>query len=111
MLILKTCHQGLFFKKFFLYFKFTRTHNSTIQKQKNSEIQIQNKTQTLRKSYTFLRVCTRREHININNYNNHNNDNNNKTNNKLNKKERKKERKKIEREREKKVNVKTLNIY
>ena len=33
---------------------------------KNSKIQVQNKTQTLRKSYTFLnKVCTRRGHINI----------------------------------------------
>ena len=41
---------------------------------KNSKIQIQNKTQTLRKSYSFLnKVCTRREHININNNNNNNN--------------------------------------
>ena len=36
-------------------------------------MQIQNKTQTLKKSYTFFnRVCTRREYININNYNNNN---------------------------------------
>ena len=35
-------------------------------KMKNSKIQVQNKTQTLRKSYTFLnKVCTRRGHINI----------------------------------------------
>ena len=41
---------------------------------KNSKIQVQNKTQTLRKSYTFLnRVCILRGHININNYNSYNN--------------------------------------
>ena len=52
---------------------------------KNSEIQIQNKTQTLRKSYTFLnRVCARREHININYYKNNNNNNNNNNKIKLN---------------------------
>ena len=44
---------------------------------KNSKIQIQNKTQTLRKSYSFLnKVCTRREHINMNNNNNNNNNKN-----------------------------------
>ena len=66
---------------------------------KNSKIQVQNKTQTLRKSYTFLnRVCTRREHININNYNNYNN------NKKINQRKRKK------REREKKERIKTIDI-
>ena len=65
---------------FFLHFKFTRTRNSTIQKlKKKSKIEVQNKTQTLRKSHTFLNsVCTRREHINISNYNNYNNNNNEK---------------------------------
>ena len=53
---------------FFLYFKFTRTHNSTIQKIKNSKMQVQNKTQTLSKSYKFLsKACRLRENININN--------------------------------------------
>ena len=48
---------------------------------KNSKIQVQNKTQTLRKSYTFLnKVCTHRGHININN-NNNDNDNNDNNNN------------------------------
>ena len=42
-------------------------------------MQEENKTQTLRKSYTFLsKACTRKEHININNYTNNNNNNNNK---------------------------------
>ena len=68
---------------------------------KNSKIQVQNKTQTLRKSYTFLnRVCTRREHININIYNNYNN------NKKINQRKRKKEK----REREKKERIKTIDI-
>ena len=50
-------------------------------------MQEENKTQTLRKSYTFLsKVCTRREHININNYNNNNNKQKN---------ERKKKKKKL----------------
>ena len=64
-------------KAFFLYFKFTRTHNSTIQK-KSSKIQSQNKTQTSKKPYAFLnKACTRRKHININSKNNNNNNNNN----------------------------------
>ena len=62
-----------------IYFKFTETHNSAIQKIKKSKIQVQNKTQTLRKSYTFLsKACTLSEHININNNtttNNHNDNN------------------------------------
>ena len=52
-----------------------------------SKIQVQHKTQTLRKSYTFLsKACTLREHININTTtaNNNNNNNNNKTNNQTN---------------------------
>ena len=50
---------------------------------KNSKIQVQNKTQTLRKSYTFLnKVFTRRGHIDIdNNDNNNDNNNNNDKNN------------------------------
>ena len=44
-------------------------------------MQVQNKTQTLRKSYTFLsKACTRGEHIKINNNNNNNNNNNKQTN-------------------------------
>ena len=56
---------------------------------KNSKIQSGNKTQTLRKFYTFLnKVCTRRGHINININNNDNNkidnsNNNNNNNNKM----------------------------
>ena len=75
--ILDVCQGSVFF----LYFKFTRTHNSSIQT-KNSKIQVQNKTQTLRKSYTFLsKVCIRRGHININNNNNNNNNDDNDNNN------------------------------
>ena len=60
-------------------YKDSQFNNTKIKK---SKIQVQNKTQTLRKSYTFLnKVCTRRGHININNNNNNNdidkNDNNN----------------------------------
>ena len=36
-------------------------------------MQLQDKTQTLRKSYAFLsKACTHREHININDYNKNN---------------------------------------
>ena len=46
---------------------------------RNSKIQVQNKIQTLRKSYALLnKVYTHREHINISNYNNHKNNNRNK---------------------------------
>ena len=57
---------------FFLYFKFTRTHNSITQKSKNSKLKVQNETQTLRKSYAFLN-----NNNNNNNSNNHNNNVNN----------------------------------
>ena len=52
-------------------------------KDKNSKIKVQNKTQPLRKSYTFLsKAGTLREHMNINNNTTTNNsDNNKKTNN------------------------------
>ena len=41
-------------------------------------MQVQHKTQTLKKSYTFLsKVCARGGHISINNNNNNNNSNNN----------------------------------
>ena len=76
---------------------------------KSSKIQVQNKTQTLRKSYTFLnKVCTRRGHININNNNNDNNDNNNNNNKKYIYKIKLEERK--EREREKKIK-RSIDIY
>ena len=49
---------------------------------KNSKIQVQNKTQALRKSYAFLnKACTCRGHININNNNNDNNNDNDDNNN------------------------------
>ena len=51
----------------------------------NKAFALYDKTQTLRKSYNFLsKVCTRREHIKINNYisNSNNNNNNNNNNNK-----------------------------
>ena len=75
-----------FFFSILQIYKDSQFNNTKI---KNSKIQVQNKTQTLRKSYTFLnRVCTRREHININDYNNYNNNSKNKF-----KKKRKKEKK------------------
>ena len=70
--------------KFFFFsilhiYKESQFNNTKI---KNSKIQLQNKTQTLRKSYMFLnKVCTRRGHININSNNNNNNNNNNIDNN------------------------------
>ena len=69
----------LFFSILQIY-KDSQFNNTKIKK---SKIQVQNKTQTLRKSYTFLnKVCTRRGHININNNNNnHDNDSNNNNNN------------------------------
>ena len=75
-----------FFLNFFFYFYTSNIQGLTIQhykNKKNSKIQVQNKAQTLNKSYSFLsKACTRREHININsnNDNNNNNNNNNKTN-------------------------------
>ena len=86
------------FTSFFLYT--SNLQGLTIQqyKNRNSKIQVtkhkktrntENKTQTLRKYYTFLsKACTRREHININNNNNNNNNDNN--NNKNERKKRKK---------------------
>ena len=62
---------------------------------KNSKIQVKNKAQTLRKSYTFPnKFCTRREHINISNYNNYNNNNNKKYIKKRKKEKREREREK-----------------
>ena len=59
-------------------------------------MQEENKTQTLRKSYTFLsKACTRREHIHINNYNNNNNNNNNNNKHKNERKKRKRNYKHI----------------
>ena len=90
---------------FFFYTSNLQFNNTKIKK--NPKIQVQNKTQTLRKSYTFLnRVCTRREHININDYNNYNNNNENK----LKKKERKKKKRQRKKKR-KKERIKTKNIY
>ena len=74
---------------------------------KNSKIQVQSKTQTLRKSYTFLsKDCKRRGHININN-NNNNGNNNNSNNNKIYIYIKLKKRK----EREKEKKKKTIDIY
>ena len=82
---------------FFFFFCTFNLQGLTIQQyknKKNSKIQIQNKTQTLRKSYTFLnRFCTRRGHININNYNNYNNNKNELKKKKERKKRGKKKRK------------------
>ena len=73
---------------------------------KNSKIQVQSKTQTLRKSYTFLsKDCKRRGHININN-NNNNGNNNNSNNNKIYIYKIKKEKR--EREREEKKNYRHI---
>ena len=71
----------LFFSILQIY-KDSQFNNTKI---KNSKIQLRNKTQTFKKSYTFLnKVCTRRGHININNNNNNNNiDNNNNNNNNI----------------------------
>ena len=69
-----------FFVCFISIFEIYKDSQFNYTKIKNSKIQLQNKTQTFRKSYAFLnKVCTRRGHININNNNNDNNiDNNNK---------------------------------
>ena len=68
----------LFFSILQIY-KDSQFNNTKI---KNSKIQLQNKTQTFKKSHTFLdKVCTRRGNININNNNNNNIDNNNNNNN------------------------------
>ena len=51
---------------FFLILQIYKDWQFDNTKIKNSKIQVQSKTQTLRKSYTFLnKVCTRRGHINI----------------------------------------------
>ena len=64
----------LCFSFFFCIYKDSQFNNITI---KSSKIQLQNKTQTFRKSCTFLnKVCTRRGHININNNNNNDIDKN-----------------------------------
>ena len=71
----------LFFFSILQIYKDSQFNNAKI---KNSKTQLQNKTQTLRKSYTFLnKVCTRGGHININKNNNNNNniDNTNNNNN------------------------------
>ena len=68
------------FKFFFSILQIYKDSQFNNTKIKNSKIQLQNKTQTLRKSYAFLnKVCTRTGHINMNNNNNNNNniDNNN----------------------------------
>ena len=78
-----------FFLNFFFYFYTSNIQGLTIQhykNKKNSKIQVQNKAQTLNKSYSFLsKACTRREHININSNNDNNNNNNNNNSNKTNK--------------------------
>ena len=52
---------------FFSILKIYKDSQFNNTKIKNSKIQVQNKTQTLRKSYTFLsKACTRGEHLNIN---------------------------------------------
>ena len=64
-------------KPFFSILQIYKDSQFNNTKIKNSKIQVQNKTQTLRKSYTFLnKVCTRRGYININNNDNNNNNNN-----------------------------------
>ena len=100
----------IFFSVFQIY-KDSQFNNT---KSKHSKIQVQNKTQALRKSYTFLnKACTRRGHININNNNNdnnndstNNNNNNNNNNNKIYiyiKKLKETKEREREREREKKL--------
>ena len=65
---------SFFFFSILQIYKDSQFNNAKI---KNSKTQLQNKTQTLRKSYTFLnKVCTRGGHININKNNNNNNNNN-----------------------------------
>ena len=76
--ILDVCQGSVFFSILQIY-KDSQFIDTKI---KNSKIQVQNKTQTLRKSYTFLsKVCIRRGHTNINNNNNNNNNINNNNNN------------------------------
>ena len=106
---------------FFFYTSIYKDSQFNNTKIKNSKTQVQNKTQTLRKSHTFLsKVCTRRAHININNNNNANNNNNdninnNNNNNNNNKNKniyiKKKLKKRKERERERKrEEKKTIDI-
>ena len=72
------CIDAFFFSILQIY-KDSQFNNTKI---KNSKIQVQNKTQALRKSYAFLnKACTCRGHININNNNNDNNNGNNNNNN------------------------------
>ena len=71
------CSSSIFFSVLQIY-KDSQFNNTKL---KNSKIQLQNNTQTLRKSYTFLnKVCTCRGHMNINNNNNNGNNNNNNNN-------------------------------
>ena len=69
----------------FFFFYTSNLQGLTIQEyknKKNSKIQVQNKTQTLRKPQMFLnKVCTCTGHININNNNDDDDDNNNNNNN------------------------------
>ena len=92
-----------FFVSILQIYKDPQFNNTKI---KSFKIQVQNKTQTLRKSYTFLnKVCTRRGHMNINNNNNDNNDNNNNKiyiKNKIGREKREREREKIK---------KSIDIY
>ena len=90
-LILLSISWSFFFS--ILYTFFSRTHNS--QKIKNSKIRVQNKTQTLRKSYTFLSKAGTWLNINNNTNINNNNNNNNKNKQKIKKKKWKKEKKTI----------------
>ena len=95
----------LVFPFFFFYTSIYKDSQFNNTKIKNSKIQVQNKTQTLRKSYTFFsKACTRRGHININN---NNNDNNNNDNNNIYIKNKKFKKEKREREKKKK----TIDIY
>ena len=93
-----TLTQFFFFSRLKIY-KDSQFNNTKI---KNSKIQVQNKTQTLRKSQTFLKkVCTHRGHINISNNNDNDNNNNNENNNNKIYIKKMKERKERERKREK----------
>ena len=103
---------------FFFYTSIYKDSQFNNTKIKNSKIQVQNKTQTLRKPYTFLnRVCTRRGHININNNNNDNNNDNNNTYiykkiknlKKRKEREREEEKKAIEAQRDSMKNSRLLN--
>ena len=64
-----------FFFSILQIYKDSQFNNKKIKK---SKIQVQNKTQTLRKPYTFLnKVSTSTRGINVNNNNNNNDDDNN----------------------------------